>query len=233
MVDPLFQAKVQCPCCEKTFLSSRVRPSFRKAIRTDSDFCAHYKDDVNPDFYVVRICPYCGYASTENMKQELTPRQKEMYMERIGKSWVHRDLGGKRTWEEALDAYKRALLCAQTVGESERVIAGLLHHIAWLYRLRNIEDQELRFLRYALEEYIHVYEREGANINNARLMYLIGELHRRLNEPYEAVKWFARVVNDKRIMDAAMIKASREAWQNLREEMTAKRMEMPDEVELL
>jgi hypothetical protein len=78
-----------------------------------------------------------------------------------------------------------------------------------------------------------VYELEGMNINNARLMYLIGELHRRLDEPYEAVKWFARVVNDKRIMDAGMIKASREAWQSLREEMLEKKMELPDEVELL
>ena len=70
-------------------------------------------------------------------------------------------------------------------------------------------------MRYALEAYIRVYELEGVDINNARLMYLIGELYRRLDEPYEAVKWFARVVNDKRIMDAGMIKASREAWQNI------------------
>lgn len=233
MIDPLFQAKVLCVCCENTFLSSRVRPSFKKAIRTDSDFCSHYKDEVNPDFYVVRVCPYCGFASTENALQELTPRQKEMYMNRIGKSWVHRDYGGKRTWEQALDCYKLALLCAQTVGDKDRVIAGLLHHIAWMYRLRDNKEQEMRFLRYALEAYIRVYELEGVNINNARLMYLIGELHRRLDEPYEAVKWFARVVNDKRIMDAGMIKASREAWQSLREEMIEKKMDLPDEVELL
>lgn len=232
MVDPLFQAKVRCACCENTFMSSRVRPSFRKATRTDSDFCSHYRDEVNPDFYVVRVCPLCGYASTENALQELTPRQKEKYMERIGKSWTPRDYGGKRTWEEALDCYKLALLCAQTVGDKDRVIAGLLHHIAWMYRLRENTEQENRFLRYALEAYIRVYELEGVDINNARLMYLIGELYRRLDEPYEAVKWFARVVNDKRIMDAGMIKASREAWQNLREDMMAKKMELPDEVEM-
>jgi len=233
MIDPLFQVKVQCPCCENTFSSSRVRPSFRKATRTDSDFCSHYRDEVNPDFYVVRVCPNCGYASTENSLQELAPKQKELYKNRIGKSWVCRDYGGQRTWEEALDCYKLALLCAQTVGDKDRVIAGLLHHIAWMYRLRDNQEQERRFLRYALEAYIRVYELEGVNINNARLMYLIGELYRRLDEPYEAVRWFARVVNDKRIMDAGMIKASREAWQNIRQEMLEKKMELPDEVELL
>lgn len=233
MIDPLFQVKVQCPCCENTFSSSRVRPSFRKATRTDSDFCSHYRDEVNPDFYVVRVCPNCGYASTENSLQELAPKQKELYKNRIGKSWVRRDYGGQRTWEEALDCYKLALLCAQTVGDKDRVIAGLLHHIAWMYRLRDNQEQERRFLRNALEAYIRVYELEGVNINNARLMYLIGELYRRLDEPYEAVRWFARVVNDKRIMDAGMIKASREAWQNIRQEMLEKKMELPDEVELL
>lgn len=231
MIEPLFQAKITCVCCENDFQSSRVRPSFKKAIRTDSDFCLYYKDEVNPDFYVVRICPLCGFASTENALQKLTPRQKEQYMNKLGKSWVHRDYGGERSWEDALTSYKLALVCAQSVGEKDRVIAGLLHHIAWLYRMRDNQEQELRFLRFALEAYIKVYETEGVQLNNARLMFLIGELHRRLGEPYDAVKWFARVVNDKRIVDAGMIRASREMWQNLREDMRAKQMEMPEEVE--
>ena len=231
MIEPLFQAKVTCVCCEHDFQSSRVRPSFKKAIRTDSDFCLYYKDEVNPDFYVVRICPLCGFASTENALQKLTPRQKEQYMNKLGKSWVHRDYGGERSWEDAMTSYKLALVCAQAVGEKDRVIAGLLHHIAWLYRMRENKEQELRFLRFALEAYIKVYETEGVKLNNARLMFLIGELHRRLDEPYDAVKWFARVVNDKRIEDAGMIRASREMWQNLREDMRVKQMEMPEEVE--
>jgi uncharacterized protein len=231
VIEPLFQAKINCVCCEHDFQSSRVRPSFKKAIRTDSDFCLYYKDEVNPDFYVVRICPLCGFASTENALQKLTPRQKEQYMNKLGKNWVHRDYGGERTWEDALTSYKLALVCAQAVGEKDRVIAGLLHHIAWLYRMRENQEQELRFLRFALEAYIKVYETEGVQLNNARLMFLIGELHRRLDEPYDAVKWFARVVNDKRIVDAGMIRASREMWQNLREDMRAKQLELPEEVE--
>lgn len=231
MVEPLFQAKIRCVCCEHEYLSSRVRPSFKKSLRSDSDFCMYYKEEVNPDYYVVRVCPICGFATTENALQELNARQKESYMKMIGKSWTTRDYGGQRTWEQALDCYKLALLCAQAVGEKDRVVAGILHHIAWLYRSRNQEEQELRFLRFALDAYIKVYELEGVNINNARLMFLIGELYRRLDEPYEAVKWFARVVNDKRIMDAAMIRASREAWQNLREDMAAKKLEMPEDIE--
>ncbi|CAM4450823.1 DUF2225 domain-containing protein [Paenibacillus tarimensis] len=231
MLEPLFQVKIKCPCCENEFMSSRVRPSFKKSIKTDTDFCHYYKEEVNPEYYVVRVCPMCGFASTENAKQDLNDRQRKLYYEKIGANWVSRDYGGARSWEEALAAYKLALLCAQIIGEKDRVVAGLLHHIAWLYRYKSNEEQELRFLRFALDAYIKVYEVEGVSVNNAKLMYLIGELHRRVDEPYAAVKWFGRVINDKSIVDAAMIRASREQWQLLREEMKAKQLELPEEME--
>ncbi len=33
-----------------------------------------------------------------------------------------------------METYQLALLTAQTIGEHKRVVAGLLHHIAWLFR---------------------------------------------------------------------------------------------------
>jgi len=96
-----------------------------------------------------------------------------------------------------------------------------LQHIAWLYRYQGISDQEQRFLNFSLESYIRVYELDGVGANNARLLYLIGELYRRVGNNNEAVKWFSRVINDKNIMDSAMIHASREQWKILREEMQA------------
>jgi hypothetical protein len=50
-------------------------------------------------------------------------------------------------------------------------------------------------------------------------MYLIGELNRRIGDFTTAVRWFSRVINDQRIVDAAMIRASREQWAILREQM--------------
>ncbi|WP_397326738.1 DUF2225 domain-containing protein [Paenibacillus sabuli] len=232
MVEPLYQTTITCPCCEQAYKTSRVRPSFKVAVRRDADFCTYYKSGaVNPEYYVVRVCPRCGFASTENAVQQLSERQKASYAARIGSSWQMRDYGGERSWQQALDCYKLALICAQTIGDKDRIIAGLLHHIAWLYREHGDQEQELRFLRFALDAYVRVYELEGSPDNQARLMYLMGELHRRLDEPYEAVKWFGRVINDKKIMDAAMIRASREQWQVLREDMLQKRLELPEELE--
>ncbi|MED4603809.1 DUF2225 domain-containing protein [Paenibacillus validus] len=232
MMEPLFQAKVQCPQCDAEFRTSRVRPSFKKSIKSDTDFCLHYKD-LNPDYYVVRICPFCGFAGTENSKEHLTLQQKNAFKEKIGAKWSYKDCGGERQWDDALYAFKLALVCAQAVNEKGRVTASLLHHIAWLYRHQGNEEQEKRFLQYALEEYIRTFETEASEMNNARLMYLIGELHRRLKNFNQAVKWFARVVNDKQIMDAGMIRACREQWQAVREEMQEQKLQLEEDVQEL
>lgn len=221
-MEPLYQSKIECICCEQTFITSRVRPSFKRASRTDTDFCGYYKDEVNPDFYVVRVCPHCGYASTENGMERLNDQQRKQYHEKIGVHWKNQNYCGVRNMKQAMATYKLALLSAQAIGEKDRVIAGILHHIAWIYRYEANQNDEIKFLRFALQAYIRVYEAEGVALNNAKLMYLIGELNRRIGEVNDAVRWFSRVVNDKKIVDAAMIRASREQWQLIREESEAR-----------
>ncbi|MDF2720390.1 MAG: hypothetical protein K0Q59_65 [Paenibacillus sp.] len=228
-VEPLYLIKVTCICCEQPFQTSRVRSSFRKAAKTESDFCVHYKG-INPDFYVVRVCPFCGFAFSENFSETMNVKQRQMYHDKIGRNWSGLDLTGERDWSSAVQSYKLALVCAQIKGEKGRVVAGLLHHIAWLYRYKDNKEQEKRFMEFALDAYIKVFETEADEVNNARLMYLIGELHRRLTNYHKAVLWFGRVINDKKILDSAMIRACREQWVQTREDMLAARIELPDEL---
>lgn len=228
-LEPLYKIKVKCAYCENVFETSRVRHSLKKAYKTDTDFCAYYKT-MNPDYYVVRVCPACGFASTENFGDKLSDKQRKDFESQIKQRWVPRAYEGERSWEQALETYQLALLCAQAVNEKKRLIASLLHHIAWLYRYRDDHEQEQRFMQYTLQEYIRVYELEGVGANNARLLYLIGEINRRLGNYNEAVKWFSRVVHDKKIMDGAMIRASREQWQAIREEMAERKLEPTEEM---
>ncbi|MCI3920027.1 DUF2225 domain-containing protein [Paenibacillus sp. TRM 82003] len=231
-MEPLYQTTVECTNCRREFRTARVRPSFKKAARTDTDFCTYYKEgSENPEFYVVRVCVNCGFASTDNFAKSINDRQRAAFEDRIGATWKMKDFGGRRTLEDAMFTYKLALITAQAIGERPRIVAGILHHIAWLYRYQDKAEGEARFLRYALEEYIRVYETEGLEMNNAKLMFLIGELHRRLKEYTDAVKWFGRVINDKRIMDAGMIRACREGWASAREDMLAAQMELPEELQ--
>lgn len=229
-MEPLYQISVNCICCEASFSTSRVRPSLKRAVRSDTDFCSYF-NTINPDFYVVRVCPYCGFASTESFGERLNDRQKSAYLEKMGSQWKMRDYGGVRNENDAMECYKLALLTAQAVKEKDRVIAGILHHIAWLYRYEGKNEQELRFLEFALDAYVRVFETETGSYSNARLLYIIGELNRRLGRFHEAVRWFGRVIHDKKIVDAAMIRASREQWTAIREEMTGQGMQLPEEMQ--
>ncbi|MNY74858.1 hypothetical protein D3C86_2139820 [compost metagenome] len=58
----------------------------------------------------------------------------------------------------------------------------------------------------------------------------MGELNRRLKRFPDAIKWFSRIINDRKIMDAGMIRASREQWVTTREDMLAMRLELPEEM---
>ncbi|OCT16650.1 hypothetical protein A8709_08220 [Paenibacillus pectinilyticus] len=229
MVEPLYEISVTCTYCTNTYKSKKVRPSFKKATKSDSDFCLHY-NEINPDYYVVRICPFCGYAHTENFSESWSPAQRAVFQEKVALNWSMRDYCRERTWEDSLHCFKLALLCAQIKNEKSRVVAGLLHHLAWLYRSKGDKEQEERFLSFALDAYVNVFETEGMDLNNARLMYLMGELNRRLKRFPDAIKWFSRIINDRKIMDAGMIRASREQWITTREDMLALRLELPDEM---
>ena len=228
-MDPLFTVRIECLNCENKYETSRVRPSFKKTFKKDSDFCGYYKE-VNPDYYVVRVCPFCGFATTENSEDRLSDQQREIVRQKITSNWSMRDYSGERTWEEALQTYKLALICAQIKNEKPRVLAGILHHIAWLYRYKNDVENEKKFLEFTLDAYIQVYEAEQGETNSARLMYMLGEISRRLKKYNEAVKWFSRVINEKKIMDSAMIKACREQWAVTREDMLAAQLEFPEEM---
>lgn len=232
MIDPLYTVKCTCLMCGNEYHTSKVRPSFKKPYKRDTDFCLHYQE-TNPEFYVVRVCKYCGFSATENFTMKISDSQKNRFLDRIGKHWEGADYGGVRSWKDALETYKLALLCAQIKEESSRVVAGILHHIAWMYRYKGMKEMEERFLQYALDAYTSLFEGAEDNLNDAKLMYLIGEINRRLRNYNEAVRWFSRVVNDNRIIDSNMIRACREQWALVREEIQAVHQEQKDKASSL
>jgi uncharacterized protein (DUF2225 family) len=217
-VEALYKKTILCDQCNSQFETSKVRSSFIRVEKRDSDFCAHYRG-INPNFYDVRVCPNCGSASTEKFTVAFTRVTKDVFQDKIGKNWRIQNFAGERTWEDALKCYKMALLSAQIRGERDVIMAQLLHHIAWLYRINESEahsSEERRFLGFALKHYIAAYEKDMSDFNLARLLYIIGELHARTGDSNEAIKWFGKVVNDKRITDPQMVQMARDRWNDLR-----------------
>lgn len=230
-VEPLYELSTTCPACGHSFRTSRIRPRFKKAIRVDSDFCPHYSNpDLNPDYYVVQVCEKCGCGTTEHASKHWSEQQTKLFKETVAAQWKPHAYGGARSWQEALETYQLALITSQAIKESQRIVAGLLHHIAWLYRYKENVEQEQKYLKFALNAYLAVYERESIELNDTKLIYVTGEIHRRLGEYGDAAKCFAKIIHDKRVMDAAIIRSAREQWAVMREEMQRLQLETPDQL---
>ena len=121
----------------------------------------------------------------------------------------------KRDAATAELAYKRAIECAQAQREEDDVMASLYLKMAWINRLRGDQEKEKTNMGHALAHYIGVYENSD-QVEISRVMYLIGELNRRLGNNKEAVQWFSRVANDSN-SSQAMRHRARQAWQTLRQ----------------
>lgn len=211
-MEDLFWKKMKCHVCSNDFESPRVRRSRYSVASVDTDFCTYYKG-LNPLYYSVAVCPACGYAFTENFKK---PGKKEVEEMRAALSPPLEDLNTERTFEMAVESFERAIASACLQKERNALLAGLHLHLAWVFRHAGKEAEEKEQLERALDSYAQAFEKDAEISNEARLLYLLGELNRRLDRPDEAVRWFSKVINDQSIDDAGIIRMARERWQELR-----------------
>lgn len=207
-MEDFLKKEQSCKLCKNKFTSFAVRKSKQPVEKSDSDFCMYYERQT-PFFYHVFICPDCGYAFLESFKKEPHDKMLETLTS------LPDFFSEKRDASAAELLYKRAIECAKLQREDDQVLAGLYHHLAWIYRYKGDEEKEKAALGEALGYYRGVYENMDIE-DPSKVMYLIGDLNRRLGNKREAVNWFSRVANDRKA-NQAMRHRSREAWQQLRE----------------
>ena len=143
---PFYDKKMTCINCKEPFTSTKVRSRFARVSSTDSDFKPNYKDsDVNPLYYNIAVCPSCGFSFTEDFAPYFAPGTKEQIATVITAGWHRHSMGGERTIEEAIDAYKLGYLSAVVKKEKSLTIAGIMLRTAWMYRILENTEEEQRF----------------------------------------------------------------------------------------
>lgn len=221
MDNGLYQTKMKCSVCGMEFRTTRVKTSRSIVESRDADFCLHYKFE-NPMLYEAVVCPMCGYSSIYNSFGSIDEEDVKRVFEGVGRKWKQRDLGGKRTLDDALDAYKLVLLCSQLKRDKKPgTFAQICLRLAWINRLKGDGTEEERFLKYALGHYREAYQHERSmdKSDEITVIYLIGELSRRLGHYKEAIKWFSQVVShEARHKKPIIEKMAREQWSAARQQ---------------
>ncbi len=214
-----YKKSLKCPVCLCEFSTTKIKSSAIKIEHKDEDFCVHYKE-YNPVYYEIFICPNCGYGASENSFKNVNDIEKIILLEAFTGREVGRDFCGIRTHNDAVDSFKIALYTANLKKARKSLIAGLALKTAWLYRYIE-DDNEFVFLKMALEYYKEAFDTENFSdnkLNEFTVIYLIGEISRRVGMYEESLEWFNRIVNHPdRHTNRRIEKLAREQWYNVRE----------------
>lgn len=214
-----YKKSLQCPVCLFEFSTTKIKVSAVKMEHKEEDFCVHYEGH-NPIFYEIFICPNCGYGASENSFKDMSDIEKNILMEAFADREVGRDFCGIRTHKDALDSFKIALYTANIKKARKSILAGLALKTAWMYRYIK-DDNELVFLKMALEYYKEAFDTESFSdngIDELTVIYLIGEISRRVGMHEESLEWFNRLVNHpRRDTNRRIEKLARQQWRNVRE----------------
>jgi uncharacterized protein (DUF2225 family) len=214
MNDSLYSKKVTCPICSKQFSSMKAKVNSCKVEKKDEDFCTHFVD-LNPLYYEIFICPFCAYAASENSFGEIKEAEILLLKEAFSGRTVGRSFCTQRDLQEAIVTFKLAIHTAELRNAKFSVLAGLCLKLAWLYRFAGDKQEEV-FLNYSLKNYLEAFNTEElpiGNLNEISMLYLLGELSRRLGKLNDAIVWFGKAVaSPERGENPKIEKLAREQW---------------------
>lgn len=226
----LYDKEVDCPVCQKKFITKKTRNRKLKVLKRHEDFYVEY-EEISPIHYHVWVCPECGYSATESEFYKISTTEVAMIQEKISAKWTKRSYGGYRSKEEAETTYKLALAVATLLNKSQGYLGGLCLKLAWIYR--EMESvKEAIFLKNALKAFTKAYETEAMPIDTIEevpMTYLIGELNRQLGNYQQAINWYGKVVDHSEIKHYRHIKIkAREQWHLAKESFNKKRKDFPE-----
>ncbi|KAB3534830.1 DUF2225 domain-containing protein [Alkaliphilus pronyensis] len=216
----LYDKTVCCVSCKHIFTTKMVKSRRLKILEKQDDYNIIYKD-INPSYYLVWVCPECGYSGTESEYIELSKPQKDIVFKHVRTRWLKRDFGKVRSASEAIEAFKLALVLAQLLKKSKAYAGSLCLRLAWIYREQN-NPTETEYLKYALKFFLESYSQEklpAGGLDEVTMAYLIGELSRRFGGYKEAIHWYNKALDNPEIKKKRQLQLKiREQWRRAKEE---------------
>lgn len=195
----LYSKEVECPCCQGIIRIIVPRKSKAWMESRDSDFFIRYKE-LNLYFYEVWICENCGYSALSRDFNLINGKQILKIRKNVSVNWQRKPNQYIYDVNSAIDRYKLALLCYIEMEAKSYQVGLVCLKLAWMNRLKDDSEEEGRFLSLALKQLQEAYYKEDFpfyNYDKDHIMYILGEINRRLDNNNEALKCFSYVLGSK------------------------------------
>ncbi len=218
---PYYQKDIECLHCKQKFKTTKVRSKFIKVESHHTDFQPIYENkEINPLLYNIFVCEHCGFSFTDDFTKYFAPGVKEIIQEQISSKWAPRTYGNERSIEEGIMTYKLGILSGTLKKEKFVNMAGLALRTAWLYRLQDKQEEEIRFLEMARNRYAESYSNDdykGTQMSESRMLYLIAELSRKIGDIEYATRYFSKVIEKQNSsLEPTIVEMAKDRWQDIR-----------------
>lgn len=159
--DFIYDKSFTCPVCDKQFMSRVMKTGKAKLVSTDLDLRPRYVG-IDATKYDVELCPHCKYAAlTRYFTTGMTTAQIHLIKEQISpKVKLQPHSEDYYTYEEAMERYKIALVCAMVKKAKNSEKAYICLKSAWLLRGYREELESKRQLLPQQREELNRQEQE-------------------------------------------------------------------------
>ncbi|OQY08818.1 MAG: hypothetical protein B6I28_04145 [Fusobacteriia bacterium 4572_132] len=220
----IWKKDVICPACLTTFTTYNYKSKSLPIIKKEADFHEIY-DVISPLMFDIWVCPECLYAA----KRENFIKIEREELEKIAKDKIKRkkmvkdkDFRKKRDYELGILSYRLAVTCYKHRKFTNGFFGSIYLKAAWLARENEMIEEEKEFLEsviYYYEKALSNGEKIGGQLTELGLIYLLGEIYRRIGKLDKAAKYFMRVKSDENIIkEKAIMRMADEQLEIVKEE---------------
>lgn len=237
--DFIYDKSFTCPVCDSTFTSRVMKTGKAKLVSMDLDLRPRYVG-IDATKYDVELCPQCKFAALTRYFTAMPASQIHLIKEQITpkvKLQPHKE--DYYTYEEAMERYKIALVCAMVKKAKNSEKAYICLKSAWLLRgyreeleskrqllpqqRDDLMTQEMEYLQNAFKGFVEAQKSERypmCGMDEYTMDYLTAALAYEVGELDTSSQYVSR------ILASAANNRVKEKARDLKDSIVAKKKEM-------